>query len=493
LTVITNTGVRQRRITLRITIATILLLFAVIPNQLLADTVDLPQTGQITCYDSSGTMINCAGTGQDGDIQAGVTWPEPRFTDNGDGTITDNMTGLMWTKDANLYERGGWDQAFADADACTVGDYNDWRLPNRKELFSLIDHSMHYPSLPTGHPFSDVQTFRYWASSNFAFIPLMAWMVGIYHGNVGNLDKTDTIGCVWPVRLGGAEEFGTLIVTIEPQAVRDAGAQWRLDGGPWYNSGQSMPVTAGNYTVEFKTISGGIKPDNQMVTVQDEQTTLATGTYLADTDQDGITDDDETTLYGTYPNNPDTDGDGIDDGDELNIWGSDLDTDFDDDSETYANNLLDPDADNDGLLDGVEDANQNGDIDNGETDPRDADTDDDGIPDGVEDKNHNGVLDANETNPCDPDSDGDGIQDGTESGLTVGDADTDLTVFVPDLDSTTTTNPRLADTDGDGISDGDEDIDRNGRIDPGESDPNVKEATSDYKSMPWIPLLLLDE
>src|SRR5213076_3053147 len=54
-----------------------------------------PATGQTTCWDSSGNVIPCAGTGQDGDIQAGAPLS---YTDNGDGTITDDNTGLMWEK-----------------------------------------------------------------------------------------------------------------------------------------------------------------------------------------------------------------------------------------------------------------------------------------------------------------------------------------------------------------------------------------------------------
>jgi len=45
-----------------------------------AGTIDLPKTGQITCYDTEGTIISCEGTGQDGDLQMGIAWPEPRFT-----------------------------------------------------------------------------------------------------------------------------------------------------------------------------------------------------------------------------------------------------------------------------------------------------------------------------------------------------------------------------------------------------------------------------
>jgi hypothetical protein len=136
------------------------------------------------------------------------------------------------------------------------------------------------------------------------------------------------------------------------------------------------------------------------------------------------------------------------------------------------------DSDGDRLSDTLENA--------GCTDPNDADSDDDGITDGVEDANHNGVVSPGETNPCKLDTDGDGIQDGTELGYTSGHADTDAGIFQPDLDPDTTTNPLKLDTDGDGISDGDEDINHNGRVDAGETDPNPRRA------MPWIPLLLLD-
>jgi hypothetical protein len=104
----------------------------------------------------------------------------------------------------------------------------------------------------------------------------------------------------------------------------------------------------------------------------------------------------------------------------------------------------------------------------------DADTDDDGIPDVVEDANQNGVVDPGETDPCNADTDGDGIQDGTELGYTLSDIgpDTDTDVFQPDLDSSTTTNPLNSDTDGDGLSDGQEDTNHNGMFDPGELDPN---------------------
>ena len=64
-------------------------------------TINLPQTEQTDCYDSTGAEINCLRTGQDGEIRAGVEWPEPRFTISRD-CVTDNLTGLMWAKNGDL-------------------------------------------------------------------------------------------------------------------------------------------------------------------------------------------------------------------------------------------------------------------------------------------------------------------------------------------------------------------------------------------------------
>ncbi|THB75011.1 MAG: hypothetical protein D3926_21035 [Desulfobacteraceae bacterium] len=130
------------------------------------------------------------------------------------------------------------------------------------------------------------------------------------------------------------------------------------------------------------------------------------------------------------------------------------------------------DTDGDGLLDGEEDKDRDGEIDPGETSPCDADSDDDGLLDGTEDYDHNMVVGPYETDPLKRDTDGDGIQDGTERGVTTPHADTGEG-FLPDQDNTTNTDPLAADTDGDGRNDGEEDRNKNGRVDPGETDPNV--------------------
>jgi hypothetical protein len=179
--------------------------------------ISLPKTGQIGCYDTDGAEIPCAGTGQDGEIQAGVAWPNPRFTDHGDGTVTDNLTGLMWTKNANDSPNGNksWQGALDYVTGMNTGTYPgygypDWRLPNRNELQSLTDFSQYNPVLPAGHPFTDVNiTNYYWSSTTaIAFTPDAAWVNDIWGGYVSHDAKSDSNNYVWPVRGGQVQPLG---------------------------------------------------------------------------------------------------------------------------------------------------------------------------------------------------------------------------------------------------------------------------------------------
>lgn len=114
------------------------------------------KTGQTISYES----------GDDGNLQIGVAPPVPRFTDNLDGTVTDNLTSLIWTKDANLYGSVNWSPALSACNSCSVGNYTDWRLPNIKELQSLIDYTEYKPALTNGHPFINVLNgYHYWTST----------------------------------------------------------------------------------------------------------------------------------------------------------------------------------------------------------------------------------------------------------------------------------------------------------------------------------------
>ncbi|MFQ5508099.1 MAG: DUF1566 domain-containing protein, partial [Leptospirillia bacterium] len=197
----------------------------------------LPKTGQTFCYDASGVTIACLGTGQDGDNQAGVPWPAPRFTDNLDGSISDHLDGLMWVQDANLlltrdpgFDADGtagdgavtWQTALnyvAQLNATAYLGYTDWRLPNRHELRSLADYDWALPALPAGHPFIGLPAtnFPYWTSTSDATTPASAWGVDIDFGTTAIADKVATsTQFVWPVRNGA---IGTISLNATGQTV----------------------------------------------------------------------------------------------------------------------------------------------------------------------------------------------------------------------------------------------------------------------------------
>ena len=76
-------------------------------------------TGQTECFDVDGP-VDCVGTGQDGEYQIGIT-VTPRFVDNGDGTVTDNLTGLIWLQDSNCWALRNWTAALSEANSLAEG------------------------------------------------------------------------------------------------------------------------------------------------------------------------------------------------------------------------------------------------------------------------------------------------------------------------------------------------------------------------------------
>jgi Protein of unknown function (DUF1566) len=158
----------------------------------------VPQTGQTTSF----------APGDDGDIQAGVPLPTPRFTDNQDGTVTDNLTGLIWLKNANCPQIDrDWPTALADvASLNAVGTMNghdcgdtsnrgthqtDWRLPNIRELLSLVHFAFSEPCLSNtvgtgkwaeGDAFTEFlpnppHPSTRWSSTANSFDRTLAWVV----------------------------------------------------------------------------------------------------------------------------------------------------------------------------------------------------------------------------------------------------------------------------------------------------------------------------
>ncbi len=120
--------------------------------------------------------------GDDGDLGKGIDWPSPRFTDNGNGSVTDNLTGLIWLKNANCFGLRAWNDAVSDCNGLNSGECGlsddsnpgDWRLPNRNELSSLLKSDFYGPAVPDtagtgqcadGDPFTNLLSGDlYWTS-----------------------------------------------------------------------------------------------------------------------------------------------------------------------------------------------------------------------------------------------------------------------------------------------------------------------------------------
>lgn len=178
-----------------------------------------------TAYDGSQPLVNVARTGQttsyapgdDAAKLAGVPWPAARFTDNQDGTVTDQLTGLVWMKNAGAFSATTWPNALAEVGRLASGSNGlsdgskagDWRLPNLNELESLVDVSQSQPALPAGNPFTQVPTGSsaiYWSSTPYYGINnggAVAWGInlgdGSYLDGASNVMATSLNG-VWAVK-----------------------------------------------------------------------------------------------------------------------------------------------------------------------------------------------------------------------------------------------------------------------------------------------------
>ncbi len=193
--------------------------------------IDPQSTGNATAGDvlsgktfSNASAVGLSGTrpiapvAQTGEAgSSGVAWPNPRLTDNSNGTVTDNLTGLVWLEDANC-AAGTADHAGALAYVSELnasgtmngndcGDLTgaaDWRLPSINDYASLRDISQTGPALPGGNTYFDnVQSGasdHYWSASSPVNI-VNAFFIQFQIGQVGINPKTAT-KFTWAVRGG---------------------------------------------------------------------------------------------------------------------------------------------------------------------------------------------------------------------------------------------------------------------------------------------------
>jgi hypothetical protein len=134
-------------------------------------------------------------------------WPPPaqRYDDRligGDAKVTDHRTGLIWSRDADpLGRETTWPEALAaiaDINRRGLAGRHDWRLPNIRQLESLVDLDAHSPALPGGHPFVNVQD-AYWSSTTSVYEARYAWALYCQDGGVGVGFKQGPGFHVWPV------------------------------------------------------------------------------------------------------------------------------------------------------------------------------------------------------------------------------------------------------------------------------------------------------
>ena len=144
----------------------------------------MPDTGQTTSYTNT--------FGEDHDY----TINPPSYTDNGNGTIRDNVTGLVWQKLDDNATRS-WAGATTYCDNLTLGAQTDWRLPSRIELISIVNYGIYNPAINAAF-FPGTNSSNYWSSTTSAGNTANAWYVYFYGGYTHYSNKTSTsyVRCV---------------------------------------------------------------------------------------------------------------------------------------------------------------------------------------------------------------------------------------------------------------------------------------------------------
>jgi hypothetical protein len=176
--------------------------------------VDFLPTDQTLCYGPDGRLIPCANAGQDASFKNNAPLPtSQRFHPQGQ-IVRDTLTGAVWSRNANLPEFPlTWSEAQTFVESMRarhVYERDDWQLPSRGLLFSLISHQEINPTLAEGHPFQNVFSGYYWTADTCHRLPNQAWYVHLGGGRVHRGMKHGSY-MVWPVSV---HDIGTAVDTI---------------------------------------------------------------------------------------------------------------------------------------------------------------------------------------------------------------------------------------------------------------------------------------
>ena len=135
------------------------------------------------------------------------------YTDNGDGTVTDKTTGLMWQQDSSISLN--WEDALSYSESLSIGGYTDWRMPNIKELRSLVDNSRYNPAINITY-FPGADSEFYWSSTSSVYLYRNAWGVDFSNGVCSTVisspfssNKTEKA----PIRAVRGGQSGSLVIS----------------------------------------------------------------------------------------------------------------------------------------------------------------------------------------------------------------------------------------------------------------------------------------
>jgi len=175
-------------------------------------------------------------------VRSGQTTSSLSFVDNHDGTITDKATGLVWQKcsmgqtynastngcdgSANSYT---WQSALAECESLALAGHDDWRLPSRNELQSIVDYSRYNLAIDTVY-FPNTASSWYWSSTTHANSAGSAWRVSSGDGDVYGYGKYSN-GYVRAVRSGQGGSVGNSVNLVISRTGTGSGTVTSSDGG----------------------------------------------------------------------------------------------------------------------------------------------------------------------------------------------------------------------------------------------------------------------